>query len=1272
MVKLLKTTVVILVVSFTNFANVTAQTEIEPNDRFATAQPLADNTITECTFSASEDVDIFALQMSVDSIYHIYTNNVLEGSGSTLEAQLFFEGDTALNIFDGDPSSRGTGSNLRVAGWSPLEYGSGKYYLKLTHSKPITGDGSYKVRIVANSMAYWAYYHEPDNTFAESFGQAALPTDGVRYYGMLFDPNNPPTGKDDIDTYYMVGQQGQRLWVETEPFTGYPNIRDMDSKIYVWDADGSELLVENDDKNDQEESFDIFKNQVYVSGNNNVFSLCVLDSLPYDGLYYVIVTSFYCAYNGETHSDSDPSTGGYFVYSWAGWDDTEREPNNTAETATPIAEPVPDDARVSNHKNVVIDGKFDGDADVDWYAFALKTTKMYQFCTTESSVGANIILEVYSANDLSTNLIDASVAGRYSSSDFRLCGWIPPKNGVYYFKLSPAAGSIGGENTGDYKFRMGWGVYRNASLWDEPNNDQATAVEVEIDSAVYQRAIFPADDVDWFKFDGTAGDEITVMARSALGDSIWSRDLDTKIYLYDPSGTVKDNDDYRVEGITHPNNTYSAIIGYPLEATGTVYIMVEGYYKSGETGAGKNNKGLYELLVYSSAAAPGFWEKESNDKFAYATNWPEDKAILAKFYVGGTPSAADVDVYAMNLSADRMYFINSFESEVAADILAELYAAADTTTNLLDSNVGGRYKSNDFRISGFIPPANGVYYLKLTIPDPGSGTYSLRRRSTLLSEVVNFHEPDNTKEQADARGPWLVDGVTKKLALYNQGDPQKENDVDVFRLECIAGQTVVCAVTPVAGSSWYRDTDTKIHLTAADGTQLADNDDFGGMTYSTLSVTIPADGVYYLYVYSYYSTFNGKTAEQVTHRDPGIGDYLLTIAGTMIELEPNNSAAEAMPIPVSNNNLVEASFSTSDLEDWYKVNLEAARVYYFNTTESHLDANARLEVFAENNLTTNLIDDGVMGRYGSQNFRLAGWSPPANGNYLLKVSIIPAAVATSDGKYKFRAAGGELMADIQTAHEPDNTMVDAVARGFLPTDSTVVWAGFHNPDDFDLYAINGVQGQPLTCEVFPANGERWIRDVDMQITLYRDDGTTKLDENDDWDNWYELVFYDQLLNEGCSNTFSRVHVDSLPYTGTYYLDVYGYYSTHNNGIASFSNPAIGSYKLYAVTEKVIGVEEDNKNLPTVFALSQNYPNPFNPSTTIEYSLPKAADVRLTIYNVVGQKVATVVDQKQVAGSYSIQWNGRDQFGQLVSSGIYFYRIEAGSEFIKIKKMIFLK
>jgi len=94
-------------------------------------------------------------------------------------------------------------------------------------------------------------------------------------------------------------------------------------------------------------------------------------------------------------------------------------------------------------------------------------------------------------------------------------------------------------------------------------------------------------------------------------------------------------------------------------------------------------------------------------------------------------------------------------------------------------------------------------------------------------------------------------------------------------------------------------------------------------------------------------------------------------------------------------------------------------------------------------------------------------------------------------------------------------------------------------------------------------------------------------------------------------------------------------------------------------------------LPGEFSLAQNAPNPFNPQTRIDYDIPKATNVRLEIYNVLGQHVKTLVDEFQEPGSKSVIWDGRDNSGSTVASGIYFYRMDAG-EFSLTRKMMMLK
>ena len=94
--------------------------------------------------------------------------------------------------------------------------------------------------------------------------------------------------------------------------------------------------------------------------------------------------------------------------------------------------------------------------------------------------------------------------------------------------------------------------------------------------------------------------------------------------------------------------------------------------------------------------------------------------------------------------------------------------------------------------------------------------------------------------------------------------------------------------------------------------------------------------------------------------------------------------------------------------------------------------------------------------------------------------------------------------------------------------------------------------------------------------------------------------------------------------------------------------------------------------PEVFSLANNYPNPFNPATTIKYALPQAADVELTVYNVLGQPVRTLVAEHQNAGRYVVEWDAANDSGHSLSSGMYFYRLEAGGEFRETKKMLLLK
>jgi photosystem II stability/assembly factor-like uncharacterized protein len=117
--------------------------------------------------------------------------------------------------------------------------------------------------------------------------------------------------------------------------------------------------------------------------------------------------------------------------------------------------------------------------------------------------------------------------------------------------------------------------------------------------------------------------------------------------------------------------------------------------------------------------------------------------------------------------------------------------------------------------------------------------------------------------------------------------------------------------------------------------------------------------------------------------------------------------------------------------------------------------------------------------------------------------------------------------------------------------------------------------------------------------------------------------------------------------------------------------------IHAMYMPLTGVREVSGEIPAEFALSQNYPNPFNPSTTIRYTLPTASAVTLTVYNMLGQKVVTLADEVQGAGTFDAVWDGRNGYGSAVATGVYLLRIDArpadgGTPFNAIRKMVLMK
>ena len=164
-----------------------------------------------------------------------------------------------------------------------------------------------------------------------------------------------------------------------------------------------------------------------------------------------------------------------------------------------------------------------------------------------------------------------------------------------------------------------------------------------------------------------------------------------------------------------------------------------------------------------------------------------------------------------------------------------------------------------------------------------------------------------------------------------------------------------------------------------------------------------------------------------------------------------------------------------------------------------------------------------------------------------------------------------------------------------------------------------------------------------------------------------IVVGDENSQRGCNKKFAKTVDGGINWVvetiSDIFVDLGGFYF-----IDSSTGWIVGSFGIIVKTTigGISSLPKEESIVVKEFGLSQNYPNPFNPSTKIEFVLPKSSDVRIEVYNTAGQKVQTLVTEKMAVGRHHIEFTAEN-----LSSGIYFYRIEAG-EFEDVKKMVLLR
>ena len=163
--------------------------------------------------------------------------------------------------------------------------------------------------------------------------------------------------------------------------------------------------------------------------------------------------------------------------------------------------------------------------------------------------------------------------------------------------------------------------------------------------------------------------------------------------------------------------------------------------------------------------------------------------------------------------------------------------------------------------------------------------------------------------------------------------------------------------------------------------------------------------------------------------------------------------------------------------------------------------------------------------------------------------------------------------------------------------------------------------------------------------------------------FYEIdITTDSLSTTGITSYYpnaadSTFLLPGLNTQATYFWRVRAYYPDRYQGTPSY---------WLSFQTVVLGIKENGSGVPRRYTLNQNYPNPFNPTTQIGYTLAKASNVTVTVYDILGQQIATLVNGKNEPGEHSISWNALNS-----PSGVYFYRIIAG-DFVQTKKMILMK